>query len=328
MHSVIHHFGKWGWPLHPKLQEAFEKYEKLVGDMEVSQIINKRKVTIINTLAVSPLIYLANVIYVPPQVITEIKEIIVDFLWDGKPPKIAYNVLIQNIKKGGVKLIDFGSKIKALKIGFVKRLSDNSSERWKSPAAHFYQTSNIKRYFQSNHAMSKEINHKFYSDIHNFWSELQTIDKPTHIVIQNQILWNNRYITIENVPYEWVSWQTNGKQYVNDILYENGDFLSHTEISEKFGVRCNFLQALQIRQSLPLEWRRVIRSEYSCKPVREPFIYQNHRPHSRQVTGACCTGGRGSPVMSWIFLKANNGPLDPGVGDKRFFHFKRNALYF
>ena len=53
-----------------------------------------------------------------------------------------------------------------------------------------------------------------------------------------------------------------------------------------------------------------------------------HRPHSRQVTGARCTGGRGSPVMSLIFLKANNGPLDPGVGDKRFFHFKRNALYF
>ena len=35
--------------------------------MEVSQIIQKRKVTIINTLAVSPLIYLANVIYFPPQ---------------------------------------------------------------------------------------------------------------------------------------------------------------------------------------------------------------------------------------------------------------------
>ena len=38
--------------------------------------------------------------------------------------------------------------------------------------------------------------------------------------------------------------------------------------------------------------------------------------------------GRGSPVMSCIFLKANNGQLDPGVGDKRFFRFKRNALYF
>ena len=256
-------------------KKRLKNMKNLLATWKCRKLSIKGKVTIINTLAVSPLIYLANVIYVPPQVITEIKEIIVDFLWDGKPPKIAYNVLIQNIKKGGVKLIDFGSKIKALKIGFVKRLLDNSSGRWKSPAAYFYQTSDIKRYFQSNHAMSKEINHKFYSDIHNFWSELQTIDKPTHIVIQNQILWNNRYITIENVPYEWVSWQTKGIQYINDILNENGDFLSHTEISEKFSVRCHFLQALQIRQSLPLEWRRVIRSEYSYKPMREPFIYHN-----------------------------------------------------
>ena len=60
-------------------------------------------------------------------------------------------------------------------------------------------------YFQSNHAPYKEINHKFYSDIHNFWSELQTIENQTNIVIQNQTIWNNRYITIENMPYEWAS---------------------------------------------------------------------------------------------------------------------------
>ena len=71
------------------------------------------------------------------------------------------------------------------------------------------------------------------------------------------------------------SWQTKGMQYVNGILKENGDFLSHTEISEKFGVICHFLQALQIRQNLPLEWRQEVLSEYSYKPLREPFIYHN-----------------------------------------------------
>ena len=43
----------------------------------------KGKVTIIKSLAVLPLIYLANVIYVPPQVITEINEIIVEFFFSG-----------------------------------------------------------------------------------------------------------------------------------------------------------------------------------------------------------------------------------------------------
>ena len=40
-----------------------------------------------------------------------------------------------------------------------------------------------------------------------------------------------------------------------------------------------------------------------------------HRPHSRQVTGARCTGGRGLPVMSWILLKANNAQQASGAGD-------------
>ena len=52
-----------------------------------------------------------------------------------------------------------------------------------------------------------------------------------------------------------------------------------------------------------------------------------HRPHSRQVTGARCTGGRGSPVMSWILLKANNAQQASGVGDKIFFRFKRNVQH-
>ena len=37
--------------------------------------------------------------------------------------------------------------------------------------------------------------------------------------------------------------------------------------------------------------------------------------------------GRGSPVISWILLKANNGQQASGVGDKRFLRFKRNAYH-
>ena len=56
-------------------------------------------------------------------------------------------------------------------------------------------------------------------------------------------------------------------------------------------------------------------------------VGSNHRPHSCQVTGVRCTGGRGSPVMSWILLKANNAQQASGVGDKRFFRFKRNVQH-
>ena len=57
----------------------------------------------------------------------------------------------------------------------------------------------------------------------------------------------------------------------------------------------------------------------------DSWFTPNHRPHSRQVTEARCTGGRGSPVMSWILVKANNAQQAWGVGDRRFFRFKRNV---
>ena len=41
------------------------------------------------------------------------------------------------------------------------------------------------------------------------------------------------------------------------------------------------------------------------------IITHDHRPHSRQVSGARCTGGRGSPVMSWILLKVFIGAGQP-----------------
>ena len=37
--------------------------------------------------------------------------------------------------------------------------------------------------------------------------------------------------------------------------------------------------------------------------------------------------GRCSPVMNWILLKANNAQQASGVGDKRFFRFKRNMQH-
>ena len=120
------------------VKKRLKNMKNLLATWKCRIILIKGKVTIIKSLAVSPLIYLANVIHVPPQVITAIKEIIVEFIsCDGRPPRIAYNVPIQNIKKAGVKLIVFGSKIKALKIGFVKHLLDNRSGRWKSAMAYF-----------------------------------------------------------------------------------------------------------------------------------------------------------------------------------------------
>ena len=77
-------------------KKRLKNMKNFLATWKCRKLSRKGKVTIITT----------------PQVITEIKEIIWDFVWDGKPPKIACSVLIQNIKKGGVKLMDFWTKLK------------------------------------------------------------------------------------------------------------------------------------------------------------------------------------------------------------------------
>ncbi len=54
----------------------------------------KGKITIINTLALAPLIYFSSTIYTPDKAITQVNNIIQNILWDVKTSKITQFTLI------------------------------------------------------------------------------------------------------------------------------------------------------------------------------------------------------------------------------------------
>ena len=237
--------------------------KNLLSSWKCRYLSLKGKVTVINSLAISPLLYLASVIHVPCRVIQEVKQIVTDFIWNGKPPKIAYNVMIQNIENGGLKLVDFESKVKSLKVGFIKRLLQNKDGKWRVTASHFFQTNNLNSYFMGNRGPCNIMDHKFYQDTLQYWSELQEVKVPTAEIIYNQTIWDNRYITIQSRPFLWRLWQEKGIKQVCNIIRDDGEFLDHNEIKEIYDINCNFLNVLQIRQSLPLYWRQLIKKQSS-----------------------------------------------------------------
>ena len=77
----------------------------------------------------------------------------------------------------------------------------------------------------------------------------------------------------------WRNWAGCGIVYVRDVLDENGGFLSHTEIARTFNNRCHFLNILQLRQSIPLEWRKSIQRCVTTSKVRAPFVYDGGKIH-------------------------------------------------
>ena len=82
----------------------------------------KGKVTIVNTLIMSQIIYLCTVIHMPEKFIKRFKEIILKFIWNGKPAKVKYSAMINKLEAGGLKLHNIDAEIKSLKYKWIKQM--------------------------------------------------------------------------------------------------------------------------------------------------------------------------------------------------------------
>ena len=226
----------------------------------------KGKITVINTLALSPLIYVASVINTPKRVIDEVDLIITRFFWNSDWPKIAKNVIIQTIRDGGLKFPDFESKVKALKLSWVQRFMTQSDGNWKLIPKFYYKCTDTCVFFCSKrNAIDYNNIPEFYKSCFNLWSKLHAIQPNSREMVINEVLWNNKYITIDNKSYIFENWQKSGIVRIADILKNDGSFMSHTEIETTYHVKTNFLQVLQIRHSIPLHWRNML----SCNVTDE-----------------------------------------------------------
>ena len=266
------------------------KMKQLLSSWKCRKLSIKGKITVINTLAISKLIYLASIIKVPENVFTEVKQIILDFLWDGKPAKIAYATLIQGIEQGGLKLVDFETKVKSLLLNWVRRLCDESNGKWKILPSMFYETNNLSFFFSCNQKPAINLDGpKFYLLIQHYWSKLTDYKIDDAEKVRNQIIWANRYITIQNVPYIWQRWIDAGVTRINSILDNQGNFLTQEDIFDKYNLRTNFMELLQIRQSMPFAWRNLIRNSPNCADLCRPFfilkdeIYPVKKLSSREI---------------------------------------------
>jgi len=238
----------------------------------------KGKITVINTLALAPLIYVSSVTNTPKKAITEINNLIQNFIWNGSTSKIAQNTLIQQIDKGGLKLCHFETKIKALKITWVKRLISDSSHKWKFIPREYYQCKNLKTYFHSKHKLlSSDKIPDFYIEIHELFMKYFK-EKPTNLKeILHESIWLNENITIKKKYLYLKSWENKGIIVIRDLFNEFGTLLSHAELVQKYNIKTTFLQTLQIQKSIPPSWIKYIKTHNSVLPNinHEPFIKLN-----------------------------------------------------
>ena len=74
-------------------------------------------------------------------------------------------------------------------------------------------------------------------------------------------MWFNEHISIDKKAVFWKQWYKKGISKVSGLLNEEGAFMSQQELSIKYGLKISFLEALQIRQSLPHKWRKLLQMQ-------------------------------------------------------------------
>lgn len=215
------------------------------------------KITICNSLLLSIPVYTLMMVAVPSnQFFREIKTVVSDFLWEGKPPRIRYKKLIKSKWQGGLSLMDTETKNIALKASWVPRLIKNYNETWAFLA---YKKLPIQNELIWDCNISpQKINqlfseNEFWIQVWYSWAKLKGPDNPnTMEEILSQVLWYNDKILRAGKPWYSISMSEAGINRIQDLYDEiSSRFLTHQQICDRFNTQINIMEFNSERASHP-----------------------------------------------------------------------------
>ena len=100
-------------------QTKLNKLEKNLNLWKTRSLSFTGKALIINVLGASKFWFLARILPTPEWVVSRFKTLVFSFLWNSKIETVSRQTLSAPVKDGGLGIIDFPTKSKALKISFV-----------------------------------------------------------------------------------------------------------------------------------------------------------------------------------------------------------------
>ena len=133
------------------------------------------KLLIIKSLALSQLVYSASNLNVPQEIATIIK--LFKFLWKNKNDKINREGLYQDRDKGGIRMIDVETMIKALRLAWIPSLFTPGRKNWKTLPDYYLDRYGGLSFLLRCNCCTKYIDgsSSFYKDILKFFNELKTL---------------------------------------------------------------------------------------------------------------------------------------------------------
>ena len=228
-----------------------ENMRKLLSCWKYCRLTLLGKITVLKSLAASQLVYLLSPLRSNHHAIKEINDMFYHFLWNGKGDKIKRKVIINEPEYGGLKMIDLCSFNKSLKTTWVKKYLDTTNHgKWKFLFDLELENYGLDLIFRGNLNVSdtkKEVRatDPFLKEILEYWAEINFVDQvSSDIAFQEQFLWFNSLIRIDNKPIFLKEWFEIGISKVKHLQSGNDNFLTLKDFASKHDLRVRLLSFL------------------------------------------------------------------------------------
>ena len=189
----------------------YKNYDSIVG--KTKQVLEAwynrglsliGKVQVVNTLVASLFVYKMMVLqFIPESIVKKVDNLIKDFLWNKRKPKIAYKILQNPKKEGGLNLVNLRKKEIALKATWpqilmnepeyeelvytIMRMSGLGRDIWRCNLLH-------------EHVYMLHNMCPFWREVLSCWCQYNFLNNSR---IENQIIWYNSKILVGGKPFFW-----------------------------------------------------------------------------------------------------------------------------
>ena len=161
-------------------------------------------------------------------------------------------------------MIDFEIMERSLKIAWIKRILENSDASWKAiPNYAVSQLGGLDFLTKCDYALkflNLERLPNFYRTVLSYWQEFNRLTESEKKPPTDQTIWNNRNIRLDGKSIFITEWFKKGINYIKDLLDEDFNFLSVTNLKQKFRIEFPFTVYYGLLKAIPKEWKASFRN--------------------------------------------------------------------
>ena len=265
-----------------------EMVKNILNKWKYRDLSMQGRILIVKTLALSQVVYLISSICIPKWAINEINKEFYSFVWRYTRDKISRKVLMNDLNKGGMKMLDLKSFCAAAKAVWCQRLYTSKDETWTILPKTYMEHCEINLIMCMNIDKESLLPVKipqFYKEAILSWHSCGGgLKSPqSEAEIRKQIIWGNKLIQAKGKTLFYKNWHKSNINFIDDLLDETGNLESGADIFQQLEGYCRanwLLEYNTILKSIPRTWKNIlinVNMNTKIKKDLKPIIYTGNK---------------------------------------------------